>query len=200
MIKISVAFLFFLACFQCPGQADIEYGHKSVYKAIERKLDVDDPELSKIKLNVPGSSTNQITGSFFRIKNIPGQIIGFVYVGRVYSCRAGGCSIGNSENKTHATSEYFDYFTLYNIVGQIKQVKIINYQATHGHEVTVKGWLKQFNGYSGDSELIVGKNIDGISGATISVHSLTLDVEQRTRFLNNYINQYSKKTTKNNTR
>ena len=30
----------------------------------------------------------------------------------------------------------------------VQEVKVFNYQATHGQEVTVKSWLKQFIGHS----------------------------------------------------
>ncbi len=44
-----------------------------------------------------------------------------------------------------------------------------------------KGWLKQFTGYDGSDTLEVGKNVDAISGATISVYGITLDVQMKTR-------------------
>jgi len=58
----------------------------------------------------------------------------------------------------------------------VRQVEVFNYQATPGYEITAKGWLKQFAGFSGIDSLVVNKNIDGISGATISVYAITADV------------------------
>jgi hypothetical protein len=69
----------------------------------------------------------------------------------------------------------------------VELVKIFNYAATHGHEVSAKGWLKQFAGYNGSDTLQVGKNVDAISGATISVYGITLDVQMKTILLKNYL-------------
>ncbi len=49
--------------------------------------------------------------------------------------------------------------------------------ATHGQEITARGWLKQFIGYNGSESLKVDKNIDTISGATISVYAITSDIK-----------------------
>jgi len=66
---------------------------------------------------------------------------------------------------------------------------VYNYQATHGQEVTNKGWLKQFQGYDGSRSLTVGKSIDAISGATVSVLGITNDVQEKTRLLKQIISQ-----------
>lgn len=84
-------------------------------------------------------------------------------------------------------TEYFDYFILFDSECAIKLTRIYNYAATHGHEVAAKGWLKQFAGYNGTDTLEVGKNIDAISGATISVYSITEDVQLKTILLKNYL-------------
>lgn len=65
----------------------------------------------------------------------------------------------------------------------VELVKVFNYQATHGQEVSAKGWLKQFIGFDGRKPLTVGKNIDAISGATISAYGITLDVQDKTTLL-----------------
>ncbi|MCK4920537.1 MAG: FMN-binding protein [Bacteroidales bacterium] len=58
-----------------------------------------------------------------------------------------------------------------------------NYQATHGQEVTSPGWLKQFVGYDGIKSLVVGREIDAISGATISADAITMNLQRRIRFV-----------------
>ena len=47
----------------------------------------------------------------------------------------------------------------------------------------VKGWLNQFIGYDGTKTLRVGKEIDSISGATISAYGITTDIQQKTFYL-----------------
>jgi Na+-translocating ferredoxin:NAD+ oxidoreductase RnfG subunit len=100
----------------------------------------------------------------------------------VNSCRAGGCSISGN-TPANMDSEYFDYYIFFDSAKTVKQVEVFNYQATHGYEITAKGWLKQFTGFSGKDSLVVNKDIDGISGATISVYAITSDVQEKTRML-----------------
>jgi hypothetical protein len=45
-----------------------------------------------------------------------------------------------------------------------------------------KGWLRQFIGITG-CELDYGKDIDAISGATISASSLTIEIRKWCKFL-----------------
>lgn len=105
-----------------------------------------------------------------------------MYVGRVYSCRASGCSISGVASPGEA-SEFFDYFIVFNADKSVAEVKVHNYEATHGQEITARGWLKQFIGYQGDSELRLGKNIDAIAGATISADGIVNDVSEKTSIL-----------------
>ena len=79
--------------------------------------------------------------------------------------------------------EYFDYFILFDITKTVQIVKVFNYQASRGHEITAKGWLKQFIGHDGSESLQVDKNIDAVSGATISAYAITADVNMKTSLL-----------------
>lgn len=183
MIKI---FLFaFLSLFLSGSlsQPSVNYGHKSLFKEIEKVWGIDDPSLLEIKIPDSIHRMNNIQGKFFLIhgnQNLNHQ--NYIYIGRVNSCRAGGCSISHDAN-FDSNSEYFDYFILFDESKTVKLVKVFNYQATHGQEVSAKGWLKQFEGFDGINPLTVGKNIDAISGATISVYGITLDVKDKTELL-----------------
>ncbi len=98
-----------------------------------------------------------------------------VYVGRVLSCRTGGCSSGNND-KGNNSHEYFDYYMLINNKKAIVSVRIYKYASSFGHQITSQSWLKQLHGFNGNKKLEVGKNIDGISGATISTRNLITDI------------------------
>jgi hypothetical protein len=111
----------------------------------------------------------------------------YIYVGRVNSCRSGGCSSPTSQPMNLETTEYFDYLIVFDSNVSVQQVKVYNYQATHGQEVANKGWLKQFQGYDGKRSLTVGKSIDAISGATVSVYSITDDIQDKTKLLKKLI-------------
>jgi len=106
----------------------------------------------------------------------------YVYTGKVNTCRAGGCC-ATQHSTADQESEYFEYFILFDASAAILMVKIYNYAATHGQEISSKNWLNQFVNYDGSTKLSVGKNIDAISGATISVESITSHIERRTRKL-----------------
>lgn len=102
-------------------------------------------------------------------------IIGMIYVGRVNSCRSGGCSIDMDEESM--AFEFFDYFLLTDLTGAVLWVKVFNYQATRGHEVMSRGWLNQFKGVKPSEELVFGQDIEAISGATVSASEMTKDIQ-----------------------
>jgi Na+-translocating ferredoxin:NAD+ oxidoreductase RnfG subunit len=79
--------------------------------------------------------------------------------------------------------DFFDYFILYDENLVINKVQILQYQSSHGEMISSPGWLKQFKGYSKSKSLEVGKQVDAISGATISVNNLTWDIKQKTLLL-----------------
>ena len=114
-----------------------------------------------------------------------GQSMGYTYVGRIYSCRSGGCGIEPGEQIVSIDEdyEYFDYFIIFDEALSVEKIRVYNYQATHGHEVGGKGWLKQFVGYKGKEKLEYGKNIDSISGATISANAITYNVQESCQLL-----------------
>jgi hypothetical protein len=126
--------------------------------------------------------TQEINGKFFQIISNEKLIYTF-YIGRVNSCRTGGCSFPQADD-ARSEYEFFDYFILFDPNGKIASVKVFNYEATHGHEITVKGWLKQFYGYDRTKNLRVGKEVDSISGATISVYGIVNDIRLKTMLLN----------------
>lgn len=107
---------------------------------------------------------------------------GYFYIGRVYTCRQGSCS--NSVSK----SEFFDYIVFFNVNKTVAKVKVISYKATRGHQMTSTGWLRQFRNYDGLKTLTVGKEIDAIAGATVSVNAINNDIQRVTKLLQHYYN------------
>ncbi len=78
--------------------------------------------------------------------------------------------IGSAPSKTAD----FDYLVLFDKDFIITKSKVLVYREEYGGEIGSKRWLKQFIGKNSDSpELIYGKTIVPISGATISVKSMT---------------------------
>ena len=70
------------------------------------------------------------------------------------------------------------YLTCFNMDGQLINAHIVKYREDYGYEVGNRRWLNQFLGLDASSDYKVGKNIDGISGATISVNSVTRGINR----------------------
>ena len=65
------------------------------------------------------------------------------------------------------------FMVILNIDGDIINANVIKYREAYGGEVGNKGWLRQFINLNNNSGYNIGKDIDGISGATISVKSMS---------------------------
>ena len=70
------------------------------------------------------------------------------------------------------------FLVIVEIDGRIINSEVIKYREAYGGEVGNKNWLAQFTHFSDTSDFKLGKNIDGISGATISVNSLTKGIQK----------------------
>lgn len=162
------------------GQKNIGFSSKTVNSEIKKTFSTESFELEELDIMVVDEENKNGVYASVRINE---KVVGYAYVGRVNSCRTGGCSLNKEELKADGSHEYFDYLVLFDNRISVKIVKVINYQASHGHEISARGWLKQFIGYNGQDEMQVGKNIDAISGATISVYAITYDVNRVTRQL-----------------
>ena len=62
--------------------------------------------------------------------------------------------------------------------GAVRQVEVLSYRESHGHEVRLPAWRRQFVGKTAASPLRVGEDISNISGATISCNHLTQGVRR----------------------
>lgn len=167
------------------SQASIDFFPKSLKSELKKANGID-VELKELDI-LPEIARSIHFGKFYSVEAPSNfSLIKYVYVGRVNTCRAGGCKL-NHVDEPEGESEFFDYFILFDAMTTVQLVKINNYQASHGQEVTSNNWLKQFKNYDGKEELIVGKNIDAISGATISVDATAFDIELRTNMLKKII-------------
>ncbi len=62
--------------------------------------------------------------------------------------------------------------------GKILYFEILKYRSDHGGNVKEIWWRNQFIGKNVDSDFTVGKEIQAVSGATISVNSLTRGIKK----------------------
>lgn len=121
-------------------------------------------------LLLPGENTEVYT-----LTNPKDELLGYMVLNKAYSCKVGGCSLW-SPTANQDNYEPFFYVIVYSKELTIKSIKILEYYSEYGYEITSKRWLSQFFNKTG-CNLEYEKNIDGISGATISVKSMIYDVK-----------------------
>ena len=74
--------------------------------------------------------------------------------------------------------ELIDYAVGIALDGRVSQVEILSYRESHGFEIRLPAWRKQFVGKGGDAALRVGEDIANISGATLSCNHVTEGVRR----------------------
>ncbi|MEW6195518.1 MAG: FMN-binding protein [Bacteroidota bacterium] len=62
--------------------------------------------------------------------------------------------------------------------GKVITSEIIKYRESYGGQVAEENWLKQFKGKDENSSFQIGTEINSISGATISVNSVTRGIKK----------------------
>jgi hypothetical protein len=100
-------------------------------------------------------SKDFIVSNFKKIKKGDTNL-GFYYVGKAFG-----------------KVDYFDFIIIFDNELIVEKIKILIYREDHGGEIRSKRWLKQFIGKTTNTELIYPSNVVGISGATLSVKSMT---------------------------
>ena len=100
-------------------------------------------------------SSEFLNNNFFEIINRD-VLLGYAYV-----------------SKAPSKTDSFDYLILFDTDLVIMSSKVLAYREDYGGEIGSKRWLKQFNGKTTSDKLVYGDNIAAISGATISVKSMT---------------------------
>ena len=81
----------------------------------------------------------------------------------------------------------FEYYMIFSDKGDVLKIEVLNYNENYGAEICNKRWLKQFQKINTSSFLTYNNSIDGISGATLSVQSISANSWQVTQKLKNYL-------------
>lgn len=76
-------------------------------------------------------------------------------------------------SKAPSKTDEFDFLVLLDKDLIVLKTKVLVYREDYGGEIGSKRWLKQFIGKTENDDLRYGDNIVAISGATISVRSMT---------------------------
>uniref|UniRef100_A0A832DEG9 FMN-binding protein n=1 Tax=Ignavibacterium album TaxID=591197 RepID=A0A832DEG9_9BACT len=81
------------------------------------------------------------------------------------------------------------FLVMFDSTGNILCSEIIKYREPYGGAVQSKEWNDQFKGKNMDSDFVVGKDVSGISGATISVNSVTKGIKKLTFLLSEIVSK-----------
>lgn len=122
------------------------------------------------KMNIPDSLKSDL-GLLHRVV-IDENTAGYVCYTTAFGCKVGGCAAPSNPNVQ--SYETFDYIVVYDSLFSILKVDIAEYGGQYGYEICRAKWLQQFEGNRTGFEL--GKNIDGITGATVSAQYLIDDL------------------------
>ncbi len=70
------------------------------------------------------------------------------------------------------------FLVIFDADGRIRNARIIKYREAIGGAVQNRSWLEKFTGLGASSAFKVGRDIDAISGATISVNAVTRGIHK----------------------
>ena len=74
--------------------------------------------------------------------------------------------------------EYIDFATFFDCDGRVTRVEVVAYREPYGDGIRSKRFRNQFVGKSAESRMRAGKDIDVISGATLSAQAMTKAVKR----------------------
>jgi len=134
-------------------------------------------ELSKRALKEVGKTfevTDFATESIIVSNEINAQLPIKITGHNLYRVQMGTSHLGYAFiDEAPSKTAMFDYLVVFDHNLKIINTKVLVYREEYGGEIGSKRWLKQFLGKTGGDHVSVKENIDVISGATISVNSMT---------------------------
>ncbi len=120
-------------------------------------------------------SSKSGSGYCIPIKSAAENDLGYLHYRKAAACSFGGCVDTACATGSVGFKEYIFYYMIANNQGEIERLGILEYESSYGYEISSQSWLKQFYG-SKAGEFKLNENIDGISGATVSVKAMIQDL------------------------
>ena len=156
-ISLVLVGIFFFS-FSLPSHENALAKHieKKIKKEISKVFSADHYTLEEAKIKID-HSPYLLSHSIRKIK-VDGELTGYAFK-------------GTAPSKTDS----FDYLILFDPSFTIKKATVLVYREDYGGEIASKRWLSQFV-QKQTSTFIYGDTISAISGATISVQSMTASV------------------------
>jgi Na+-translocating ferredoxin:NAD+ oxidoreductase subunit G len=133
--------------------------------------------LEMIKYELP-KNTRQKIESAARQKFFSGE----VYVYKIFSGNEikGYAILDNVYGKSMPIT----FLVIFDPGGNVQSAEVIKYREQYGGAVQNRSWIDQFKGKNIESGYAIGKDVNTISGATISVNSLTAGIRKTVLLLN----------------
>lgn len=136
--------------------------HKGLNKKIDKEI--------KATYSIEAYSYNKIAFPSEINKTLPSEFSASNFLSiKVNEELVGYAYMGNAPSKT----DQFEFLVLLDKNLIVLKTKVLVYREDYGGEIGSKRWLKQFIGKKSGDALRYGDNIVAISGATISVRSMT---------------------------
>jgi len=137
--------------------------HKRVTKEIEKTFESSTIEMRPIVIQdeINDKLPLKITGDNLYTLSEGTELKGYAFV-----------------DKAPSKTAQFDYLVIFDQDLKVIHSKVLVYREEYGGEIGSKRWLKQFLGKTGTDRVSYESNIDAISGATISVRSMTLSMDK----------------------
>ena len=130
---------------------------KKVAKEVKAIFSVEEFELSESTITIPSSPF--LLGQQMNEIKVDNELLGYAF-------------LGTAPSKT----DTFEYLILFDPSFTIKKATVLIYREDYGGEIASKRWLSQFVKKQSNQTFVFGSNISAISGATISVQSMTASV------------------------
>jgi Na+-translocating ferredoxin:NAD+ oxidoreductase RnfG subunit len=101
---------------------------------------------------------------------------------KIWQARSGTSPLGwLIVDQVIGKSELITYAVALDAQGAVSSIEILDYRESHGGEIRLAGWRKQFVGKSADDPVELNKDIKNISGATLSCRHVTEGVQRLLR-------------------
>ncbi|WP_411031426.1 FMN-binding protein [Spongiimicrobium sp. 3-5] len=157
-----------VGCFLILASLLVGFGlPKNIQKKVEKEVNkvFEVSTFSMTPVEVPASLNAKLPAkisedNFFKLLN-QDNLLGYVFVDQAPSKTA-----------------KFDYLVVFDQQLKVVHSKVLIYREEYGGEIGSKRWLKQFLGKTGKDRVNYETNIDAISGATISVRSMTMSMDK----------------------
>ena len=127
----------------------------------------------------PGYAVEYLTVDAARAQAFPGARFVEVVPQRIWKAQAGERAAGYFiVDHVIGKHLYIDYSVALDAEGRVRHVEILQYRESYGGEVANRSWLAQFIGKGPGSSLEINRDIQNISGATLSSRHVTEGIKR----------------------